>query len=60
MQFGDNGLPVYAYDKDVAARDVVGQGVGKVWRVIGADGTANQVMLNWFFLIVRSMRHRRR
>lgn len=41
-----NGLPLYYYDKDKAAGDVVGQGVGKVWWVIGADGSPNQATLN--------------
>lgn len=37
-----NGMPLYYYDKDKAAGDVVGQGVGKVWYVIAPDGTMVQ------------------
>ena len=33
-----NGMPLYYYAKDVAAGDVVGQGVGKVWWVVSPDG----------------------
>jgi predicted lipoprotein with Yx(FWY)xxD motif len=33
-----NGMPVYYYAKDKAAGDVVGQGVGDVWWVLGPDG----------------------
>lgn len=33
-----NGMPVYYYAKDMAAGDVVGQGVGDVWWVLGPDG----------------------
>jgi predicted lipoprotein with Yx(FWY)xxD motif len=33
-----NGMPVYYYAKDKTAGDVVGQGVGDVWWVLGPDG----------------------
>jgi predicted lipoprotein with Yx(FWY)xxD motif len=34
-----NGLPLYTFAGDSAAGDVTGQGVGKIWWVVGADGT---------------------
>ena len=37
-----NGMPLYYYDKDKAAGDVTGQGVGKVWYVVAPDGTTVQ------------------
>ena len=37
-----NGMPLYYYDKDKAAGDVVGQAVGKVWWVVAPDGTTVQ------------------
>ena len=33
-----DGLPVYLFAKDTAPGDVTGQGVGKVWYVVGPDG----------------------
>jgi len=33
-----NGLPLYTYAKDTKPGDVVGQAVGEVWWVVGADG----------------------
>ncbi len=32
------GMPVYLWQKDKAPGDVTGQGVGKVWYVVGPDG----------------------
>jgi predicted lipoprotein with Yx(FWY)xxD motif len=34
-----NGLPLYTFAGDSAAGDVTGQGVGKIWWVVAADGT---------------------
>ncbi len=34
------GHPLYYFAKDAAAGDVTGQDVGKVWYVLGADGSA--------------------
>jgi predicted lipoprotein with Yx(FWY)xxD motif len=33
-----NGRPIYLYQKDTAAGDVTGQGVGSVWYVIAPSG----------------------
>ena len=35
-----NGLPLYYYSGDSAPGDFYGQGVGNVWWVVRADGTA--------------------
>ncbi|WP_155850042.1 COG4315 family predicted lipoprotein, partial [Arthrobacter sp. H41] len=37
-----NGMPIYYFDKDLAAGDVNGQGVGEVWYVVAPDGTMIQ------------------
>lgn len=34
-----DGWPLYYFAKDTRAGDVTGQGVGKVWWVLGADGS---------------------
>ncbi len=34
-----DGWPLYYFAKDTKAGDVTGQGVGKVWWVLGADGS---------------------
>lgn len=33
-----NGMPVYTYAKDVAAGDILGQGVGSVWHLVAPSG----------------------
>ena len=33
-----NGMPVYYYAKDLAAGDIVGQGVGGVWYLVAPSG----------------------
>ena len=38
MQVTYNGYPLYYYLKDAAPGDTAGQGVGKVWYVLSADG----------------------
>lgn len=38
LQVTVEGLPVYLFQKDKAPGDVTGQGVGKVWYVVGPDG----------------------
>ena len=35
-----DGWPLYTYAGDAAAGDTNGQGVGGVWYIVGADGTA--------------------
>ncbi len=42
MQVTYAGMPLYYFAPDQKAGDVTGQGVGKVWYVIGADGKAIQ------------------
>lgn len=38
LQITVNGLPIYLFVKDKAPGDVNGQGVGKVWYVVGPRG----------------------
>jgi predicted lipoprotein with Yx(FWY)xxD motif len=38
MQVTYQGLPLYYFASDQKPGDVMGQGVGNVWYVIGADG----------------------
>jgi predicted lipoprotein with Yx(FWY)xxD motif len=33
-----NGMPVYYYQKDKAAGDITGQGVGGVWYLVAPSG----------------------
>ena len=33
-----NGMPVYYYAKDLAAGDILGQGVGGVWYLVAPSG----------------------
>lgn len=40
MQVTYKGMPLYYFAKDKAAGDVMGQGVGSVWYVLGANGDA--------------------
>ena len=42
MQVTYNGMPLYYYAPDQKPGDITGQGVGKVWYVIGADGKVIQ------------------
>ena len=38
LQVTYKGMPLYLFAKDKAAGDVMGQGVGSVWYVVGANG----------------------
>lgn len=42
LQMTINGMPIYYFNKDLAAGDVNGQGVGDVWYVVAPDGTMIQ------------------
>jgi predicted lipoprotein with Yx(FWY)xxD motif len=41
VQVTYKGWPLYYYEKDTAAGDVTGQGVGEVWYVVAPDGGQN-------------------
>ena len=38
MQVTINGMPIYYYEKDKAAGDITGQGVGGVWYLVAPSG----------------------
>jgi predicted lipoprotein with Yx(FWY)xxD motif len=38
MQITINGMPIYYYEKDKAAGDITGQGVGGVWYLVAPSG----------------------
>ncbi|MDN4611580.1 COG4315 family predicted lipoprotein [Arthrobacter burdickii] len=42
LQMTINGMPIYYFNKDLAAGDVNGQAVGDVWYVVAPDGTMIQ------------------
>lgn len=42
LQMTINGMPIYYFNKDLAAGDINGQAVGDVWYVVAPDGTMIQ------------------
>lgn len=42
LQMTINGMPIYYFEKDLAAGDINGQGVGDVWYLVAPDGTMIQ------------------
>lgn len=42
LQMTINGMPIYYFNKDLAAGDTNGQAVGDVWYVVAPDGTMIQ------------------